>query len=126
MREPESLGKRMGRFGLLVGLVSAATGIVVITQRLSQDALALLVGLSCGVAVLLPALVSAVWLWRRQEARLAEAMATRASNVSPPVIVVAPSLPPGYGMQRPALSDAALAWGAQQAERKFTIVGGED
>ena len=126
MREQESLGRRLGRFGLLVALMAAVTGVVVVTQRLSDDALALLVGLSCGVTVLLPALALMMWLWRRQEARLDEVATSRASNASPPVIVVAPALPPGYGMQRPALPDETLSWASREVERKFTVVGGED
>ncbi len=125
MRNSESLGQRLGRFVLLVTLVAAAMGVVVITQRLSQDALALLAGLGCGVVVLLPALALILWLWRRQETRIEDA-AARTPSVTPPVIVVTPSLPPGYGTSQPVLPGSTSIWSTQPTERKFTIVGGED
>lgn len=127
MRDQESLGRRLGRLGLLVALVGVLTGVILVTQRLSDDALALLVGLSCGMGVLLPFMVLPFWLWRRQEARLDELRDIRtAASATPPVIVVTPGLPSAYGMQRPVLLDDSLAWSTATPERKFTIVGGED
>lgn len=126
MQQSDSVGQRVGRFLLLVALVSTAMGVVVVTQRLSDDALALLAGLGCGVAVLMPALALILWLWRRQEQRLDEATTARAANPAPPVIVVAPSLPPGYNISQPALPGSSAVWESQPAERRFTIVGGED
>ena len=126
MQQSVSVGHRAGRFLLLVTLVATAMVVVVVTQRLSEDALALLAGLGCGVAVLLPALALMLWLWRRQEQRLEEVTAARPANVAPPVIVVAPSLPPGYNISQPALPGNTAVWESQPAERRFTIVGGED
>lgn len=122
----ESLGKRLGRFAVLFGVVFVATAVVVITQRLSQDSLALLVGLSCGVAAMLPTLVLGVLVWRREMMRQTT---SRMPNVMPPVVIVTPQALPGYGVQQPAFGDAGLAWpwnNAQQQARTFTIVGGEE
>lgn len=48
MNERDSVGKRIKRFFVLMGSISAITAGVVIAQRLSNDALALLIGLMAG------------------------------------------------------------------------------
>lgn len=123
-REP--LGKRLGRFVALLGIVFTVSAVVVITQRLSQDSLALLVGLACGVTAMLPTIVLGVYIWRREMMRQT---AQRAPSATPPVVIVTPQALPGYGVQQPAFGDASMAWqwnnNAQQ-QRTFTIVGGEE
>lgn len=126
MTERDSLSGRVGRFVALLGLVAVVTAVVVVTQRLSDDALALLVGLSCGVAALAPTVGLGVWLWRRQELeRQREAQRSSAPAAAPPVIVVAPGALPGYGNPWVALPSPPATWEAAPAERKFTIVGEE-
>jgi len=130
----DSIGKRVGRFITLLSCVFALTVGVVATQRLSADALALLIGLACGVAALLPTFALGIFMWRREETQRHAHPAlpsTGTTAAAPPVIVVTPSLLPGYGMSpRPALNDAATgglwAWDTAPAERKFTVVGGEE
>lgn len=125
MNERDSVGKRIKRFLVLMGSISAITAGVVIAQRLSSDALALLIGLVAGVAVMIPSLLLLGFLWHRQETRT-EAAWRGAANPPPSVVVVAPPMLPPYGNQRPALWDAgAASWPMVQAERKFTIVGDE-
>ncbi len=124
----EPLRKRLARFVALVGAVFGIVLAVVVMQRLSRDSLALLVGLTCGVAAMLPTLGLGFLLWRREvterDARQNAAPAT------PPVVVVAPQSLPGYGAPQPALtqsqSSTAWPWQSAPAERTFTIVGGED
>jgi hypothetical protein len=129
MEERVSLGRRLGRFVTLLGMTFVAVMAVVISRRLSDDALALLVGLGCGVALLLPVLFLFVLIWRqqqrRQEERREEQAATRSSQ--PPVVVVAPPmLPPNYGNHAQSLPwRESASWPARR-ERKFTIVGEED
>ncbi len=127
-----SLGQRVGRFVLLVGAIFAITAGVVVTQRLSDDALALLLGLACGVLVMIPTAGIGLLLWRRESARQ-QRYARSEPTGSPPVIVVTPSALPGYGAQRPALGQSGPgeygdgAWTmAPRRERNFTIVGGEE
>ncbi|MDY0019487.1 MAG: hypothetical protein RBT47_05735 [Anaerolineae bacterium] len=125
MNERDSVGKRIKRFFVLMGSISAITAGVVIAQRLSNDALALLIGLVAGVAVMVPSLLLLGFLWHRQETRT-EAAWRGAATPPPSVVVVAPPMLPSYGTQRPALWDAgAASWPMVQAERKFTIVGDE-
>ena len=120
----EPLGRRVGRFFALLGALFAIVAAVVITQRLSEDALALLVGLACGIGAMLPTLLVGAALWRRQEVRQ-EQQARRAPQ-SPSIVVVAPPALPGYGAQRPALDYDAQAWLPRAQQRQFMIVGEEE
>ena len=128
MQAREPLGKRLGRFFALLGVVAVVAGVVVVTQRLSQDSLALLVGLSCGVAAMLPTIGLALLVWRREAAR--QQSMRQNTQATPPVVVVAPQALPGYGMQPslPAPAQQAAPWQWQPAadQRTFTIVGGEE
>ena len=127
METREPLGKRLGRFVTLLGIVVTVTVAVIVTQRLSDDSLALLIGLACGVATMLPTLLLGVVIWRREMQQ--KQQASRMPTAAPPVVIVTPQALPGYGMQQPALSDGGFAWpwaGAQQPARTFTIVGDEE
>jgi hypothetical protein len=124
----EPVGKRIGRFLGLMGVVGVVSAGVVISQRLSDDTLALLVGLTCGVLAMAPTLGIGVWLWRREEQQRREAV-SQSRMGQPPVIVVTPQMLPGYGPQQPALSDSRSApwpWTPSPQQRTFTIVGGEE
>lgn len=129
MEPQESLGKRLRRFVTLMGGLAAVTGTAVVLQRLSQDTLALLVGLTCGVLAMVPTLALGLWVWRREDARRQEGMARQgyAASATPPVIVVTPQALPGMG--QPTLGDsrsATWSWNPSAQERTFTIVGGDE
>lgn len=125
------LGKRLGRFVTLMGAIFAVAAAVIITQQLSRDSLALLVGLTCGVAAMLPTLALGFWAWRREDARRQEQaqLPQQAAQpyAAPPVIVVSPQASQGYG-QYPALGQQAPSdtWMPSSGRRNFTIVGGSD
>jgi Na+/proline symporter len=126
MEMQEPLGKRLGRFVALLAVVFTVALVVVVTQRLSQDSLALLIGLTCGVAAMLPTLLLGVIIWRRE---MRQQQAQRMPMATPPVVIVTPQGLPNYGMQQPALSDGGYAWpwsAPQQPARTFTIVGDEE
>lgn len=124
--EQESLGVRFKRFVTLLGMVTVISLVIVVTERLSDDALALLVGLAAGIAAMTPALLLLGVLWRRHELRLQERLtAPQWGTPSPPVIVVAPPMLPGYGEQRQESWKANALWTTGPVERKFTVVGGE-
>lgn len=127
MNAQPSLGTKIGRFIALVGALFAITMGVVITQRLSDDALALMTGLACGVVAMGPTLGLGLLIWRRQEQELARAREVSRSTpfMQPPVIVVAPPTLPGYGEGWRSLPAPASPWQVAPAERKFTIVGEE-
>ncbi len=122
----DTVGKRLGRFVGLLGGIAVITGVVVVTQRLSHDALALLVGLACGVTAITPTVGLLLLIWRREEQHR-QAVHTQPA-LTPPVIVMTPQLP-GYGA--PAVlpgNTQQVAWPWQPApnERVFTVVGGEE
>ncbi len=129
MREStEPLGKRIGRFIMLLGVAFAISAGVIVTQRLSQDSLALLIGLSCGVATMLPTVgLFVLWL-RREDTRRKETQSQSVIQRQPQVIVVAPQALPGYGPGYPNGTQTVLPpqWQPSAPEREFTIVGGTD
>jgi hypothetical protein len=129
----EPLGKRIGRFMTLLGIVFAISGGIIVTQRLSKDALALLIGLSCGIAAMLPTILLG-WLWLKKETGVrgtVEKQNLEQTTLQPPVIVVAPQALPGYAQNygQPALSattPSSTQWEHMPAVREFKIVGGMD
>jgi len=131
--QPVSLGKRLGRFVMLIGAIFAIAAAVIITQQLSRDSLALLIGLTCGVMAMLPTLGLGFLVWRREDVRRHERTQAPIQQqhtqpyATPPVIVVSPQALPGYG-QQPALGQqgAAGPWMPASGQRNFTIVGGTD
>jgi hypothetical protein len=124
-REP--LGKRLGRFLGLLGALFAIAMAVIVTQRLSRDSLALLIGLSCGVMAMVPTMALGLLIWRRDSARRQEEVDRRPSYPqSPPVIVVTPQGLPNYGQSPQLNSPQAGAWTPAQGERAFKIVGEEN
>ena len=117
------LGKRLARFATVIGALFAVTAGVIVTQKLSQDALALIIGLTCGVAAMVPTLALGVFIWRREHTQVhTERLQDQSpSYQSPPVIVVTPQALPsqhdmryqngGYGGDQ--------AWMPGHDQRKF-------
>ncbi|HNT73407.1 MAG TPA: hypothetical protein PKH77_00165 [Anaerolineae bacterium] len=127
MEKRESLGKRLGRFVALVATVFAIVSAALVTQRLSQDSLALLLGLACGIATMTPTLGIGFLLWRREESRRTALQTTPAA--SPPVVVITPQALPGYPAAHPALmtpEPPVWQWNQTRSQRNFMIVGGEE
>jgi hypothetical protein len=109
---------------LVIGLAFAITLAVMIGKRMSSDAIAIVVGIVCGVLASLPPLgLLLVVVLRRdrkeEKARLEE------NRAMPPVIVVqggAPqALPPGM---QPGYWPMAAP--GMQGQRTFQVVGGDD
>jgi hypothetical protein len=126
-----NLGQRVARFVALLGVVFAITAAIIVTRRLSEDSLALLIGLSCGVTAMLPTVVLGFIIWRREEAhRRAEAQQREQAQRqpgyggAPPVIVITPQGMPGYPQQHALPPDSS--WLPARGQREFTIVGGEE
>mgnify|MGYP006281716197 CR=1 FL=1 len=124
--EREPLGKRIKRFFSLIGIVFAITAGIIVTQRLSNDAIALLIGLTAGVVVMIPLVALLIYILRRQEIRRREENRS-APRTQPQVVIVSPPAMPGNGSNQMALWNQARQnnWQMSRAEREFTIVGGE-
>jgi len=108
----------------VIGLAFAITLAVMIGKRMSADALAIVVGIACGILASLPPLVLLLVLLLRRE-RKDDRSRQEETRAMPPIIVVqggAPqALPPGaqsgyWPMAAPGM----------QGERTFQVVGGDD
>jgi protein-disulfide isomerase-like protein with CxxC motif len=107
-----------------IGLVFAITLAVVVGKQMSTDAMAVVVGVACGVAAGIPtSVLLLVALTRRERRRAedAERQMRQAERSFPPVIVIqggAPqALPAGYW-------PSSMPWQANR--REFHVVGGDD
>ncbi len=123
-----SLGQRLARFVALVGMLFVIVMAVLVSDRLSQDALALTLGLACGVAAMAPTVLLAVLLWRRAERSAAQnvAPATPATPyATPPVIVLAPpALPAANNGEAYRYAGPPSPWTTTApGERKFVVMG---
>jgi hypothetical protein len=124
-----------------VGLGFAVTLAVVVGQRLSAEAMAVVIGVIAGVAASIPTSLIVVWFASRSNAihTVVEMPVPRAAEPEPRIVVVTPPAPqpppapPGYGYAAPAGQAARAHQGhaysgyAPQAilpPRRFTVVGG--
>lgn len=111
------IGQRLRVFAGLAVAAFAVTLAVVVGNRLSDEALAVLAGAVCGVGAAIPTSLLIISVSRRRdEARVQPPT----QGVYPPVIVVTP---PG-SQQRPndwAMLPPSLA---APVQRQFTVVGG--
>jgi hypothetical protein len=113
------------RLAILAGLLVTGFGVtlaLVISNRLSDEALAVLAGAVCGVGAAIPTSLIVVAVSRRHDGSRAQPVAPNPYQGSyPPVIVVAPS---GPGQQ------GANGWNRvppsfhTSTQRQFTVVGG--
>ena len=110
-----------GRLKLFVALVAVAFAVtlaVMISNRLSDESLAVLAGAVCGVGAAIPTSLLVVAIARRREEPRAQP--TVPQGMYPPVVVVAPPTaqpwPDGWN---PALSSLRAP-----IQRQFTVVGG--
>jgi hypothetical protein len=116
-------GRRLRIFAGLVAIAFAVTLAVIIGDRLSDEALAVLAGAVCGVGAAIPTSLLIVAVTRRRDEPRTEPAVSQpqAQGPYPPIVVVAP---PG-GQPR------YDGWGGQAAslsapvQRHFTVVGGE-
>ena len=113
---------RLKIFAGLTALTFAVTLAVVIGNRLSDQALAVLAGAVCGVGAAIPtSLLVIVVSRRRDEQRVPlSAQPPVQHGVYPPVVVVAP---PG-GQQRVGDWNALSPSLTAPMQRQFTVVGG--
>jgi hypothetical protein len=126
-----TLGQRLGRFVALLGVTFVITATTVVTRRLSQDSLALLIGLSCGVMAMLPTIALGFMVWRREEVHRRsdtqhEMLQRQQGYGAPPVIVVAPQAMPGDYRAAFGAPNPSGSWMPQHSQRTFTIVGDEE
>jgi len=115
----------VGRIVVVLGLVFAIALAVVVGRRMSAEAMAVVVGIVCGVAASIPtSVLLLVVLTRRERSRdMADSQAHLQSY--PPVVVIqggapqalSPGMPAGYWPSVP--TDASI-------RRQFQVVGGDE
>jgi hypothetical protein len=110
----------------VLGLVFAVTLAVIVGRQMTTEAMAVVVGVVCGVAAGIPtAVLLLVAMTRRDSLRSREDAARQAPANYPPVVVIQ-----GGGMQpqQPALTGGY--WPAPSAAplvgRQFHVVGGDE
>jgi hypothetical protein len=121
-------GSRMsgGRCFLVVGLVFCITLAVVVGSRMSAEAMAVVVGVVCGVAAGIPTSALLLVVMSRRDRQRYEGDERRAQfSGNPPVVVIQggspQALPPGQqAAYWPAVPPGTLA------QRKFNMVGDEE
>ena len=109
--------KRLGTLIGLVGIALAVTLAVIVGNRLSDEAMAVLVGAVCGMGAAIPTslLIVAVSQQRRSEGNKRRVQPSASQSVYPPVVVVAP---PTTMASRPTSLPAQLP---APVQRIFTI-----
>ena len=124
-KRPDLVGERLKIFVGLAATAFAVTLAIVIGNRLSDEALAVLAGAVCGVGAAIPTSLLVVAVTRRRDEARAPAMPMPHYQGSyPPVIVVAPpgvqQGAAGWNTLPPSLSAPSL----RAPPRHFTVVGG--
>ena len=123
MGDRGSSGNRLKIFAGLVVTAFAVALAVVVGNRLSDEALAVLAGAVCGVGAAIPTSLLIVAISRQRDEVQVQPQPQPAMTHSPypPVVVVAP----------PGMQQGAGGWGALPSslaapvQRQFTVVGGE-
>ena len=116
------------RLGVVLLIFTAAFGLmmaVVIGQRLSDQALAVLAGSVCGVAASIPPSLLIIWVTRKKP----EQKGVLPAGLYPPVVVVQPPAAHSGGTGDPAgryLPPAAWPAYPQPVQREFVVVGEEE
>ena len=105
---------------VLLALVFAASLAVIVGNRLSDEALAVLAGAVCGVGAAIPTSLLIVTVTRRHTETRVQAPANQNRGAYPPVVVVTP---PGGQQQMPRGWDVLPPSLSAPASRQFTVVG---
>jgi O-antigen ligase len=117
--------ERLARFLMLCGALATIALVVIVTERLSDDALSLALGVAIGVvAILIPlALTLAiVYVVYRLSSRAQPQSYAQPTSPQPQLLVM-PSyqLPPPSGGYDPTVFAPQLA----SRQRRFTVIGGD-
>ncbi|MCS7179604.1 MAG: hypothetical protein N0A03_10130 [Anaerolineae bacterium] len=118
------MAKRLGGVLLIFTAAFGLTLAVIVGQRLSDQAMAVLAGAVCGVAASIPPSLLIIWVTRRR----VETRGTLAGLSYPPVVVVQPptAYAPGAGDGGTRyLPPMGVPMNAAPVHREFVVVGEE-
>jgi len=119
--------RRANRLQIAAGLaliVAAAVGVIVITNRLNDQALSVLAGTACGVAAAIPTSLIIVAVTRRRDEPKREAPQVHqppAYPYQPPVFMIAPQ--PYQQPAPPPPRPEPTIGGWTENQRNFTVIG---
>ena len=110
----------------VLGVVFVMTLAVVVAKQMSTEAMAVVIGVVCGVAAGIPtSLLLLVVLTRRDRQRVEQVEQGTRQGAYPPVVVIQGGAPQGL----PSMPHAGY-WPSpapgQQVNRQFQVVGGDD
>jgi hypothetical protein len=112
------------KFTIIIGIAFAITLAVVVGTRISPDAMAVIIGIICGVLASIPTTAILLWVLRQREKQ----METQFGNVRPghypPVVVVNGQGTNGYGNAHPP--PALTAGATPPGSREFKVIGQEN
>ncbi len=116
----------MKRFFFVSGVVSVAIITVVVGTRISADAMAVIIGIVCGVLASIPTSVILVWALRQRDRQLEMQAGSPYQRMGqyPPVVVVNGQGTSGYGSMMPPPMPALS--GASNGSREFKVIGQEN
>ena len=112
----------MGRGGIF-----AVAGAVVGGSRIGPDAMAVIIGIICGMLASIPTSVILVWVLRQRDKQLETQYGQmRANGHYPPVVVVNGQGPNGNGYAAPAPALMNGGTTAPAGSREFKVIGQEN
>jgi hypothetical protein len=114
------------RLGVVLLIFTAAFGLtlaVMVGQRLSDQAMAVIAGAVCGVAASIPPSLLIIWVTRRKQ----EQKGMPYAGLYPPVVVVQPpaAYPPGVGNAGNPYLQPPASMSTVPVQREFVVVGEE-
>jgi hypothetical protein len=121
--ELEGLGSGLRKLGLGLGLVFVIALAVIVGKKMSADAMAVVVGVVCGVVASIPTAILLLVMSARRERQQPQTPAHRRGNY-PPVVVIQGGAPQALGPGQPGHWPAPPPGPA--SDRQFHVVGGED
>jgi hypothetical protein len=113
----------MKKFLIIVGVAFSISLAIVIGTRMSPDAMAVVVGIVCGVLASIPTSTLLVWVLRQRDKQLENQMGpARHYGQFPPVVVVNGQGTNGHGAYAPPLPAGSTSSGP----RNFKVIGQEN
>lgn len=115
----------MKKFLFIAGIVFVVTLAIVMGTRMSPDALAVVIGIICGVLASIPTSAMLVWVMRQRDKHEAQMGQMRPfGGHYPPVVVVNGQGTNGYATPYP--STALAAGSPPVGARNFKVIGQEN
>ena len=112
----------MKRFFIILAITFSASMAIVIGFRLSADAMAVIIGIVCGVLASIPTSVILVWVLRQRDRQFELQNGSMRQGHYPPVVVVNGHGTPGNGGM---MAPAPLLTGGGNGTRDFKVIGQE-